>query len=104
MVERVNIAEREQRVEMQANNKKNNLEDKVLWLECLESWNYEVNWMKMQDSMTNLSDCNNKIKGSRNCSEWQKKKKKQSWSSTDIAGGLIAHFFYAMPYIVWGGK
>lgn len=30
MAERVNIAEREQRVEMQANNKKNNLEDKVL--------------------------------------------------------------------------
>lgn len=30
MVERVNIAEREQRVEMQVNNKKNNLEDKVL--------------------------------------------------------------------------
>lgn len=30
MIESVNIAEREQRVEMRANNEKNNLEDKVL--------------------------------------------------------------------------
>lgn len=30
MIERVNIAEREQWVEMRANNEKNNLEDKVL--------------------------------------------------------------------------
>lgn len=57
MTERVSTVKREQRVEIQANNEKSNPEDGVWKLEYLESWSYEVDWMKTLDSMTDFAEC-----------------------------------------------
>lgn len=56
MIERISIIERVQLVEMRTNHEKNNPEDGVLDLECQESCNYEVSWMKTCNSMTNFTD------------------------------------------------
>lgn len=57
MIERFSLVEREQLVEMQVNNEKNNHEDAVLELECLESWNHKGNSMKTWNSKINFTDC-----------------------------------------------
>lgn len=42
--------------QMRTNNEKNNPEDVVLELECWESCNYEVIWMKTCNSMTHFTN------------------------------------------------
>lgn len=50
-------AEREQWVEMKASDDENTPGDGVLELEWLESWSYEMDWVKMWNSTSNFTDC-----------------------------------------------